>query len=391
MRVKVVQICYNTPMPRQKQQIIIKEKQINSINRVLSTMAFGLITIIGLQYIAQDLIAPLLLAIFLTVILYPVFRWFRKRGFSSNVSLLLMIITFIVGAGAIVIFLTWSFSLLAQSLSTYVAGFKQSLSQTFSSINISEETTSQITSSITPQNIEYIGKLIVSSLGSIAFYFIVIPILSILMVLQLDSIPPSMAKKIGAGNENVKKFKTFAESIMIYVSSRLKVNIATGVLFAISLIILGVPFPFVWGFLAIIMSFIPYIGIVIASTPPVLLAYANGGVVPALLVIGAMAIINVLAENVLSPVILGRGNKISTAAVVISLIFWVWLLGPIGAILSVPLTVFLKIILEGYPETKFLALLMEGNYSMEKTKNGKSFYDHYIKKFVSVVPVRRKK
>src|SRR3989344_6026505 len=111
-------------MPKQKKKIVIEEEQINSINRVLSTLAFGLIAIIGIQYIAKDLIAPLLLAIFLTVILFPVFRWFRKRGFSSKVSLLLMIIIFFLGAGLIVVFLTWSFSLLAESLSTYITSFK---------------------------------------------------------------------------------------------------------------------------------------------------------------------------------------------------------------------------------------------------------------------------
>lgn len=376
-------------MPKRRKKIVIEEEQINSINRVLSTLAFGLISIIGLQYIAQDLIAPLLLAIFFTVILFPIFRWFRKKGFSSRVSLVLMIFTFFIGAGIIVVFLTWSFSLLAESLSGYVTAFKQSFAETASNINISEETTSQVTQSITPQNIEYLARAIISSLGNIAFYFIIIPILSILMVLQIDSIPKDVEKKLTLDNKNVERFKKFAESIMIYVSSRLKVNVVTGVLFSIALIILGVPFPFVWGFLAIIMSFIPYIGIVIASTPPVLLAYANGGLVPALLVIGAMALINVFAENVLSPVVLGRGAKISTAAVVISLIFWVWLLGPIGAILSVPLTVFLKIVLADFKETKFIALLMEGNYNVEKPKNGKSFYRNRISKFIKFVPGKK--
>lgn len=378
-------------MPKQKKKIIIEEKQFNSINRVLSTLAFGLIAIIGLQYIAQDLIAPLLLAIFLTVILYPVFKWFRGKGFSSNISIILVILTFFLGAGAIILFLTWSFSLLAQSLSEYTAAFKQSLTETASSVNISEETTDQLTSSITPQNIEAIARLIFNSLGSIAFYFIIIPILSILMVLQIDSLPKNVSNKLMKDNKNVVKFKKFAESIMIYVSSRLKVNVVTGVLFSIALILIGVPFPFVWGFLAIIMSFIPYIGIIIASTPPVLLAYANGGIVPALLVIGAMALINMFAENVLSPVVLGRGTRISTAAVVISLIFWVWLLGPIGAILSVPLTVFIKMVLADFDETRFIALLMEGNYNIEKSKNGKSFYNKYISKIVHLAPVKKKK
>jgi AI-2 transport protein TqsA len=378
-------------MPKQKKKIVIKEEQINSINKVLSTLAFGLVAIIGLQYIAQDLIAPLLLAIFFTVILFPIFKWFRKKGFSSKVSLLLMIVTFFVGGGAIIIFLTWSFSLLASQLSSYVEGFKESLTQTAQSVNISSETTSQVTSSITPQAIESLAKAIIDSLGNFIFYFILIPILSILMVLQIDSISPDTAKKLSAGNNTMERIKKFADSIMIYVSSRLKVNLATGGLFAVSLILIGVPFPFVWGFLAVIMSFIPYIGIVIACIPPVLLAFAQGGLTDALLVIGAMAVINVFAENVLSPVVLGRGNKISTAAVVISLLFWVWLLGPIGAILSVPLTVFLKIVLEDFKETKFIALLMEGNYDVQKPKNGKSFYKKSVSKFISFVPSRKSK
>jgi AI-2 transport protein TqsA len=377
------------PMAKQNKKIVIEEEQINSINRVLSTLAFGLVAIIGLQYIAQDLIAPLLLAIFLTVILFPIFRWFRKRGFSSRVSLILMITTFFLGAGAIIVFLIWSFNLLAQSLSGYISGFEQSLTQTAESVNISSETTKQFTSSITPENIQYLLKAIASSLGNIIFYFVIIPILSILMVLQIDSLPKNIEQKLNKDNKNIKRIRKFAESIMIYISSRLKVNVATGVLFAIALLILGVPFPFVWGFLTIIMSFIPYIGIVIASIPPVLLAFADGGLIGALLVIGAMLLINFFAENVLSPVILGRGNKISTAAVVISLIFWVWLLGPIGAILSVPLTVFIKMVLADFKETQFLALLMEGNYNIEKPKNGKSLYKKTINKFVSYVPSKK--
>jgi AI-2 transport protein TqsA len=380
-----------TPMPQQKKKIVIEEEQINSINRVLSTLAFGLITIIGLQYIAKDLIAPILLAIFFTVILYPVFRWFRKRGFSSKISLLLMIVTFFIGGAAIIIFLTWSFSLLAQSLSSYVASFKETFAQTAQSVNISSETASQVTSSITPQNLGYVGRLIMNSLGNIVFYFILIPILSMLMILQIDSMPSVVSDKLSKSNKSVERFKKFAESIMIYVSSRFKVNLATGILFSVALIILGVPFPFVWGLLAVLMSFIPYVGIVIACIPPVLLAFSIGGLVPALLVIGAMAVINVFAENVLSPVVLGRGSKLSTAAVVISLIFWVWLLGPIGAILSVPLTVFLKIILSDFKETQFLSLLMEGNYNIEKPKNGKSIYKKTINKFVSFVPSKKSK
>jgi predicted PurR-regulated permease PerM len=373
-------------MPKLKNKIIEKKKQVNSINRLLSTLTYGLIIIIGLRYIARDLISPLLLAIFLTVLLFPLFRWFRKRGFSSSFSIILMILTFFIITGLIVVFLTWSFTLLAGSLTQYTEGFKESFIKLTSTVNISEQTTTQITQNITPQNIEAIVRLISDSLGNIVFYFIIIPILSILMILEIDSISTGMLEIIGISKINVDKFKKFGESIMIYISSRLKVNILTGVLFSIVLIVLGVPFPFVWGFLTIVTSFIPYIGIVIASTPPILLAFSNGGIVPVILIIVAISLINLFAENVLSPIILGKEAKISTVVVFIALIFWVWLLGPIGAILSVPLTVILKIILEEYPETRPIAILMEGNSGIER-KNNRN-YQIIINKIIQIVKIK---
>ncbi len=144
-------------------------------------------------------------------------------------------------------------------------------------------------------------------------------------------------------------------------------NFFTGLLFAAALILLGIPFPFVWGILTMILSFIPYIGLVIAAIPPTLLAFSQGGIISALIVVVVVVIINLIAENILEPYIQGKGNKLSTAAIVIALIFWTWLLGPVGAILAAPLTVLMKIILADYKETHWIALLMEGNYEQGGT------------------------
>src|SRR5690348_13313973 len=104
-------------MAEPKKKIVIKEEQINSIGRGLSTLAFALISIIGLRYIGRDLIAPILLAIFLTILMIPIFRWFRRKGLGSKTSLVLMIITFFGGAILIMFFLAWSFELMAKSIS----------------------------------------------------------------------------------------------------------------------------------------------------------------------------------------------------------------------------------------------------------------------------------
>ena len=93
-----------------------------------------------------------------------------------------------------------------------------------------------------------------------------------------------------------------------------------------------------------------------------MIAFATGGWVSATLVIVSVIIVNVLAENVLDPYIQGQSNKISAVTIIIALIFWTWLLGPVGALLSVPLTVLLKLILEDFNETRWIAKIMEGNY-----------------------------
>ncbi|OGV96192.1 hypothetical protein A2W24_05120 [Microgenomates group bacterium RBG_16_45_19] len=352
-------------------QTIIESKQLTSISKVLTTMAAFLVTIIGLRYIAQDLIAPILLALFFTILMYPIFKWFRHKGFSGGISLLLMIITFFASFILIALFITWSFSLISESLAVYVTAFKDSLTQTAASVNL-ESSAETITRELSPETVSTLLSSILSGLSGLIYYFVLIPILSIMLLVQVDSLPQDVSANLLKENPGLKRFQKFTASIIVYVFGRLKVNLVTGLLFAIALVIIGIDFPFVWGVLTVILSFIPYLGIIIAGIPPVLLAFAEGGLSSALLVVGVMIAINLFAENVVEPVIQGKGSKISTAAVVMALIFWTWLLGFVGAIMAVPLTVLLKNILADYQETRWLASLMEGNYHAPTTTPGKS-------------------
>lgn len=363
----------------------VKAEQLNSIQTLVSTLAFSLVAIIGLQYIAQDIIAPILLAIFLSILLRPVYQLFRKRGVSKAISLVLMLITFIVVAGGIVFFLTWSFGLLRDSLGGYVNEFKESLVQFAGQVGANTESVKEVTSSINPDAVLKLVTRIIGSMGSFVVYFVIVPILAVLILLQIDSMPKNVSEMLKKENASVDKFKKFADSIIIYVVGRFKVNFATGLLFAAALILLGIPFPFVWGIITMILSYIPYVGLVIAAIPPTLLAFAQGGIVWALIVVVAVVIINLIAENILEPYIQGKGNKLSTAAIVIALIFWTWLLGPVGAILAAPLTVLMKIIMADYKETHWIALLMEGNYEQVKTKEGSSNIKSFRNKVKSAI------
>ena len=122
-------------------------------------------------------------------------------------------------------------------------------------------------------------------------------------------------------------------------------------------------FPLLWGILTFFLSFVPYIGLVLAVAPAVVLALAEFGLSRAVLVIVGVVVINVLAENVLSPMMMGRGLNLSPTVVFLSFILWAWVLGGPGAFLAVPITMFVIGMLETFPETRWLAKIMAAGAS----------------------------
>jgi predicted PurR-regulated permease PerM len=136
------------------------------------------------------------------------------------------------------------------------------------------------------------------------------------------------------------------------------VNLVTGAGVTILLLALGVDFPVMWGILTFFLSFIPWIGLPIAVAPAVVLALAEHGIDRALLVIAGVVVINVVAENLLSPMLMGRGLSLSPTVLFIGFIFWAWLLGGPGAFLAAPLTIFVALIFQTFPETRWIASLM---------------------------------
>jgi AI-2 transport protein TqsA len=113
-----------------------------------------------------------------------------------------------------------------------------------------------------------------------------------------------------------------------------------------------------WGILAFFLSFIPWIGLPLAVAPSVVLALAEHGVTSAVLVIVGVTVINIIAENALSPMLMGRGLSLSPTMLFIGFIFWAWLLGGPGAFLAAPLTIFLVLMLDTFPETRWIASVM---------------------------------
>jgi len=173
----------------------------------------------------------------------------------------------------------------------------------------------------------------------------------------------SFRKKVQAAfsdNQSAYGYMTrVMNSLQYYLVIKTRINVVTGALIAVALWLIGLDFALLWGFVAFLLNYVPNFGSIIAAVPAVILAFIQFGIgLEFWLVLGIYVLVNILVGYVVEPKMMGSGLGLSALVVLISVIFWGWILGPIGLILSVPITVALKIFLESYPGSRWLAVML---------------------------------
>jgi predicted PurR-regulated permease PerM len=153
--------------------------------------------------------------------------------------------------------------------------------------------------------------------------------------------------------------------IKSYMVIKALISLLTGFIVWMFLSVLGTDYAFLWGVLAFLFNFIPNIGSIIAAVPAVLITLVQLGGINALIVAIFYLIVNIVIGSVLEPKVMGRGLGLSTLVVFLSLIFWGWLLGIVGMLLSIPLTIMAKIIFAANEETKWIAVLLGSGENLE--------------------------
>lgn len=157
-------------------------------------------------------------------------------------------------------------------------------------------------------------------------------------------------------------FGTFARGTRRYLWVSTVFGLIVAVFDSIALALLSVPLPILWGLLSFITNYIPNIGFVIGLGPPALLALLDGGVTKMLVVIAVYSVINVIIQSVIQPKFVGDAVGLSTTLTFLSLIFWAWAIGPLGAILAVPLTLLAKaLLIDIDPATRWADVLLSSS------------------------------
>jgi predicted PurR-regulated permease PerM len=198
-------------------------------------------------------------------------------------------------------------------------------------------------------------KGLIGAIANAAFMLMIL----IFMILEANGFSTKFKKQSQAGHPFLDRCATLGRDVRKYVVITTQINFMVGLVDTILLIIVGVPFPVLWGILSWLLGYIPSIGFWLALIPPVLLAFITIGWEAALIVFLGYVLINGSVQNFLSPKLMGKGLNLSALVVVLSLFFWSWIFGIVGGLLSSLLTItVIRLILESSEDTMWLANLL---------------------------------
>ena len=328
-----------------------------SFLRVMQVLAATVVVLVGLR-LGAPILNPILFAVVLTLLFSPVYSWLLRRGLPAPLALLGMLVLLTVLFLGLIFIVGGSISRFTERVGFYTTqlnGQVDSLDALIERLGLSNVDVGDV---VKPGALtEAIGAILSGIAGFLSDFFLIL----VIMLFLLGE-GPAMMDRLRAGtsgdNPQVERLTTVGRSVVRQFGLRAIVNLVTGAGVTVLLFLLGVDFPLLWGILTFFLSFVPYIGLVLAVAPAVVLALAEFGVSRAVLVIVGVIVINILAENVLSPMMMGRGLNISPTIVFLSFIFWAWLLGGAGAFLALPITLFVAVMFGTFPETRWLASLI---------------------------------
>ena len=194
----------------------------------------------------------------------------------------------------------------------------------------------------------------------------------IFILLEASTIPTKVSAAFGVGADTFEGPRLFLDNLGRYLGIKTIVSMVTGLLIGLITWSLGLDFPLLWGMLAFLLNYVPNIGSIIAAIPAVVVAGLQLGMGEAVATATGFLAVNMLIGNIIEPRLMGHGVGLSPLIVFIGLVFWGWVFGPVGMLLSVPLTMALKMGLEYDERTRWIALFLgserDAEYALEKRR-----------------------
>lgn len=335
---------------------------LSPVSKIILVAAAIVIILAGVKA-ASVIVVPFLLALFISIIFQPVIHWFQYKGYPPYVAIAAILIVVLVAGFGLAGLIVQS----ANEFSMKLPEYRQKLSAQFTELtNLAAVFNIHLDSSLLEQHLDpsrlmSMAVNVLASLGSMLTNTVLILLIVAFMLGEAALMPRKIGLAFPQPEKHLQRMSTMLLSINKYLALKTIISLITGFMVGFGLWMFGVDHFILWAVIAFLFNYIPNIGSIIAAFPAVIMALIQFSPLMA----GAVALmyvaINVVMGNVIEPRVMGRGLGLSTLVVFLSLLFWGWLLGPVGMLLSVPLTMMVKIGFEESPGTRWLAILLSGD------------------------------
>jgi predicted PurR-regulated permease PerM len=335
------------------------EKRIANGTRFLVAAACFVIVVAGMRT-ASSILVPFLLSLFIATICTPFLLWMQRKHVPKPLAVLL-IFAAILGIGwLLAVFVGSSLNGFSKALPRYEEGLSQKTAAliTWLSSHGVKVSYQLLVDYLDPGKAMNMVASTLTGLRLVLTKTFLIMLTVLFILLEASGFPNKLRAALDNPDESLANISKITEVINRYLLIKTQFSLITGIAIGIWLYVLGVDYPLLWGLLAFLLNFVPTIGSFIAAIPAVLLALIQLGTGSALLACLGYLVVNVSIGNVIEPKFMGRGLGLSTLVVFLSLIFWGWVLGPVGMLLSVPLTMVIKIALESNQDTRWIGIIL---------------------------------
>ncbi len=335
-----------------------KQSTIDIFKIWLGIAAFVII-VAGLK-LASSIIVLFLLSVFIATVSAPAMFWLESLKIPKILAFLLVLSLVVV-----VLFLFGY--ILSSSADSFLSNTPQYKAKIVEIINSVSDVLHKLGIEVSKANLEnmfdpssllsFAGVFLKSFTAILSNSFIIFLGVTF-MLFEVSSFQTKIILLSQSKTTDINPFKIFSQKLNRYLAIKTIISFITGLLVSLGLTIIGVDFALLLGLIAFLLNFIPSFGSILAAIPAILVSIIGVDINSVFLVIGLYLSINIFLGNIIEPKYMGKNLGLSVVVVFFSLIFWGWILGPVGMFLAVPLSMTIKIALETHPSTKSIAILL---------------------------------
>ncbi len=321
--------------------------------------AGGLLLIILLQA-AGEVLAPLLFTYTLSVTLLPIIGWLERRGLRRGIAVAAVFLSAFLIAFLVLAFAASQLELFAERIPRY----REMLSASFAPLKLGLQGLGVDTAALARsehlssgalarQTLGLIGKVLAQA-GSLSIFLFLL----LVMAVEAPAVGRALSAHLQADSPMLQRYRTFQHEVAAQYRIATLSNAISAVALTVAYVAFRIDFALLWGLLTFFLSYIPRFGMLLSFIPPIIMAFVQYGFSTSLLVLILAFIVNGLMDNLVTPRLTGKGLSLRTSVIAIGAMVWLWVFGPLGALLSISMMLFIRMVLASSPETLPLAYLL---------------------------------